>query len=296
VSGKSGTATGAGRRASPGRDAVPARVVEWRDGVSRGMEDDVVGEEPLEIRVNGTPVSVTMRTPGHDAELAAGFLYTEGLVRAERDIARIGGPAGGNLVEVTLADEAPFDPVQLRRHFFASSSCGICGKATIEAVRARHLAPAGDAFRIDPAVLCGLPARLQGAQEVFARTGGLHASALFRSDGEVVAVREDVGRHNTVDKLVGWALCDRRLPLSNTGLLVSGRGGFEIVQKAIAAGIPLVASISAPSSLAVRLAREMRLTLVGFLRGHRFLVYSGEQRVRNDLRPGAGEARMAPLV
>jgi FdhD protein len=269
----------------PARAAVPVRVAEWDGGAVTSADDLVAGEEPLEIRVNGAPVSVTMRTPGHDEELATGFLFTEGLVTCPGDVVRVAmapAAAGGNVVEVTLHERAGFDATQLRRHFFASSSCGICGKATIDAVRARGLRPAGDGFRLEASALCALPGALRQAQAVFASTGGLHGAALFDDRGRLLAVREDVGRHNTVDKLVGWALRHDRLPLSDCGLLVSGRGGFEIVQKAIAAGLPVVASVSAPSSLAVRLAREMDLTLVGFLRGSRFLVYAGEQRIVSD--------------
>jgi FdhD protein len=183
------------------------------------------------------------------------------------------------VIEALLAAGAPFDPSGLQRHFFASSSCGICGKATIAAIRRQLLAPAGGAMRLTADVLCGMPGALHAAQEVFARTGGLHAAALFNEEGTLLAVREDVGRHNAVDKLVGWALVEGRLPLAGSVLLVSGRGGFEIVQKAVAAGVPIVACISAPSSLAVQLAREMHVTLVGFLRGRRFLVYSGNDRI-----------------
>jgi FdhD protein len=264
------------------RAAVAAPVVEWRDGECRPLEDHVAGEEPLEIRVNGVPVSVTMRTPGHDEELAAGFLYTEGLIKGPAELAHV-RPASRssrcNVIEALLAAGAPFDPSGLQRHFFASSSCGICGKATIAAIRRQLLPPAGGAMRLTADVLCGMPGALHAAQEVFARTGGLHAAALFNEEGTLLAVREDVGRHNAVDKLVGWALVEGRLPLAGSVLLVSGRGGFEIVQKAVAAGVPIVACISAPSSLAVQLAREMHVTLVGFLRGRRFLVYSGNDRI-----------------
>lgn len=263
------------------------QVAEWQGGELRRVQDCLVAEEPLEVRVNGRPLTVTMRTPGHDLELAAGFLFTEGLIQRREQIesltneapnGRRASAATGNLVRVKLAG-AGFDRRRMRRNFFQASSCGICGKASIDAIRVRGIrAPAAE-FRIDPEVLCMLPDKLRAAQAVFARTGGLHAAALFDAGGEQIVVREDVGRHNAVDKIVGWALLSGRLPLSECVLLVSGRGGFEIIQKALVAGIPLVASVSAPSSLAVQLARELGLTLVGFLRGKRFLVYSREERL-----------------
>jgi len=182
-----------------------------------------------------------------------------------------------NPVEFELK-EAQFEPGGLQRNFFAASSCGICGKASIDAIRRRDLAPLGRGFRIDPELLCRLPEVLRSKQSVFSRTGGLHAAALFDRTGALLALREDIGRHNAVDKVIGWALLEGRLPLDSHVLMVSGRGGFEIVQKALAAGLPILASVSAPSSLAVKLARELGLTLIGFLRGRRFVVYSGEFR------------------
>jgi FdhD protein len=260
-------------------------VQEWQDGRVRRFQDDLVGEEPLEIRVGKHALSVTMRTPGHDLELAAGFLYTEGLIHRREEIASIdyaeGGKATerGNVVQIELASAASLDLERTRRNFFAVSSCGICGKASIESVRVRDIQRPNPQLRLDPQVLCRLPETLRGAQAIFGRTGGLHAAGLFDTRGELVAQREDVGRHNAVDKVVGWALLEGRLPLSEYVLLVSGRGGFEIIQKAIVGGVPVVASVSAPSGLAVRLAREMGLTLVGFLRGKRFIVYAGEERL-----------------
>lgn len=258
------------------------QVTEWNEGAVRSVQDSLAGEEPLEIRVNGAALSVTMRTPGHDAELAAGFLLTEGMIRSREQIASIHAAASrnsapNNLVEVELAD-AEFDTNLAPRHFFSASSCGICGKASIDAIRRRDLAALQPGFRIDPERLCGLPDALRTHQSVFDRTGGLHAAALFDERGGLVVVREDIGRHNAVDKVIGWALMEGQLPLSRHVMMVSGRGGFEIVQKALAAGIPIVASVSAPSSLAVKLARELGLTLIGFLRGRRFVVYSGEAR------------------
>jgi FdhD protein len=258
------------------------QVLEWDDGTVRSVQDALAAEEPLEIRINGTPLTVTMRTPGHDLELAAGFLLTEGIIETRGQVAGIRAaiPQNGaksNVVEVEL-QESGFDPAGLQRNFFAASSCGICGKASIEAIRNRGLQPPNPEIRFDPEILCRLPETLRAEQAVFSRTGGLHAAALFDATGVLLAVREDIGRHNAVDKVAGWALLDGRLPLSTHIMVVSGRGGFEIVQKALAAGIPILASVSAPSSLAVKLARELGLTLVGFLRGRRFVVYSGPVR------------------
>lgn len=261
------------------------QVWEWQEGKVRRFEDYLVGEEPLEIRVGAHPLTVTMRTPGHDLELAAGFLYTEGLLRRPEEILKLEHAVGaderdhGNVVQVELEDEASLHLERARRNFFAASSCGICGKASIEQVRLRGIPPLDPHLRLDPELLCRLPEALREAQAIFGRTGGLHAAALFDPGGQMVALREDVGRHNAVDKVVGWALLQGKLPLSENVLMVSGRGGFEIIQKATVAGIPVVASVSAPSSLAVQLARELRLTLVGFLRGKRFIVYAGEERL-----------------
>lgn len=260
-------------------------VLEWQDGQVRRFQDYLVGEEPLEIRVGDRPLSVTMRTPGHDLELAAGFLFTEGLIQRREQIVAIDYAKNcketehGNVVQIDLQPGLSLDLDRIQRNFFAASSCGICGKASIDSVRLRGILPPNPDFRLEPEVLCGLPESLRGAQAIFGRTGGLHSAGLFTARGEMVAQREDVGRHNAVDKIVGWALLEGRLPLSESVLMVSGRGGFEIVQKAAVAGLPVVASVSAPSSLAVRLARELRLSLVGFLRGKRFVVYAGEERL-----------------
>jgi len=261
------------------------QVSEWDDGQLCRKDDYLATEEPLEIRIGDQPLSVTMRTPGHDLELAAGFLFTEGLVQSREQIISLQpvvpseGADSGNVVQATLTREATPDLAKMRRHFFASSSCGICGKASIDAVRSRLLTAPNSDFRFDPELLVGLPEVLRSAQDVFRRTGGLHAAALFDSKGALQVLREDIGRHNAVDKVIGWALMIGRVPLTESVLLVSGRGGFEIVQKSIAAGIPIVASVSAPSSLAVQLARELRLTLIGFLRGRRFVIYSGDERI-----------------
>jgi FdhD protein len=258
------------------------QVTEWSDGRLTSIDDSLAAEEPLEIRVGGVAITVTMRTPGHDRELAAGFLLTEGVVEHGGQIARLEAIANAstgksNGIDVELRD-SEFDPAQLQRNFYAASSCGICGKASIDAIRQRGLRPPNRDFRIDPELLCTLPGKLREAQTVFSQTGGLHAAALFDLAGKLLVLREDIGRHNAVDKVVGWALLQGLLPLREQVMLVSGRGGFEIVQKALAAGIPVLASVSAPSSLAVQLARELGLTLVGFLRGRRFVAYSGEAR------------------
>jgi FdhD protein len=267
----------------PPRQSVEiTEVVEWIDGKASRVTDYLAAEEPLEIRVNGAPLSVTMRTPGNDLELAAGFLLTEGIVDGAEQIVDIQAipdkdTGKSNVVDVRTA-RAAYDPATMQRNFFAASSCGVCGKASIEAIRRRGLGRPNAEFRVTPQILCGLSERLRSDQVIFEKTGGLHAAGLFSADGELLEVREDIGRHNAVDKIVGWALQQRRLPLSEHILLVSGRGGFELAQKAIAAGIPVMASVSAPSSLAVKLSREFGLTLIGFLRGSRFVVYSSAER------------------
>jgi len=259
-------------------------------GNTAARADFLAAEEPLGIRVGGAALTMTMRTPGDDVELAAGFLVSEAVVRAPADITGIklcdGTSCGhgdhdglGNIVDVTLAPGVTVAP-GARRNFMTTSACGVCGKASIEdiCVLPRE-ALAADSARFAPAVLATLPERLREAQRVFSRTGGLHAAGLFTAEGELIAVREDVGRHNAVDKAVGWALLDGRLPLAGCALLVSGRASFELVQKAVLAGIPLLAAVSAPSSLAVDLAEEAGLTLVGFLRGPSMNVYTGAHRL-----------------
>ena len=260
-------------------------VAQWTAGTARRLDDELAVEEPLEIRVGGVAVSVTMRTPGDDFELAGGFLFTERIIRSRDEVAGIAyasgpdGQASSNVVDVTLQGGKTVNLARLQRHFYAASSCGVCGKASICAVRVDDIPRPDEALRVDPGVLCRLPDVARTDQQVFDRTGGLHAAALFDATGALLTTREDIGRHNAVDKIVGFALLQGRLPLSAHILFVSGRGAFEIVQKALVSGIPLVASVSAPSSLAVELAREHGLTLVGFLRGQRFVVYSGEERV-----------------
>lgn len=260
------------------------------DGDARSMASDAVAvEEPLEIRVRGRSVAVTMRTPGHDEELAAGFLLTEGVIGSAADISEIAhcqsGEAKqtGNVVNVFLASGVEVDFKKLTRHVFASSSCGLCGKAAIDSVLQTY-PTMNSSLRVSAEVLETLPAKLRGAQTAFDATGGLHAAALFDSTGRMLVAREDVGRHNAVDKVVGWALQQGLVPLAGCVLLVSGRVSYEIVQKALAAGLPMVCAVSAPTSLAVELARESGLTLVGFLRGRTMNLYSGVWRVGGETR------------
>jgi FdhD protein len=269
----------------PPQRVKTTEVVEWNEGRERRIPDDLAAEEPLEIRVGGAALTITMRTPGDDFELAAGFLHAEGIVDRPGDILRISYGRGsdecltGNVVDVVLRQERAVDAHALQRHFVAASSCGICGRASIDAMRARETPRPNTEFRIKPDLLVDLPMVLRSAQRVFGRTGGLHAAGLFEADGTLVVAREDIGRHNAVDKVIGDAFLHGRLPLSERLLLVSGRGGFEIVQKALVAGVPILASVSAPSSLAVQMARDGGLTLIGFLRDQRFVVYSHAQRV-----------------
>ncbi|NBV24858.1 MAG: formate dehydrogenase accessory sulfurtransferase FdhD [Proteobacteria bacterium] len=266
-------------------ELVHAEILRWRSGTQPRREMDALArEEPLEIRVRGQSIAVTMRTPGHDAELAAGFLLTEGLVIRRQEIVEIAhcqqGEAAqlGNTLNVFLAPAVTVDFEQLTRHVFASSSCGLCGKATIESVHQRF-PPVTSTVSVAPEVLLQLPAKLAAQQATFDQTGGLHAAALFTSTGELLVLREDVGRHNAVDKVLGWAFLNGPFPPADHVLLVSGRASFEILQKALAARVPVVAAVSAPSSLAVEFARESRQTLVGFLRGVGMNVYAGGQRV-----------------
>ncbi|CAL9607759.1 formate dehydrogenase accessory sulfurtransferase FdhD [Streptomyces sp. enrichment culture] len=272
-----------------GRVTERRKVIRVRDGAVSTRPDTLVAEEPLEIRLNGKPLAVTMRTPGDDFALAAGFLVSEGVLAEAADLRNIvycaGATADGsntyNVVDVRTAPGVTVPDFTLERNVYTTSSCGLCGKASLDAVRTTARWPIADRppLRIAPELLASLPDRLRAAQRVFDRTGGLHAAALFSADGELIDVREDVGRHNAVDKLVGRALRDGRLPLSRSLLLVSGRASFELAQKAVMAGIPLLAAVSAPSSLAVDLAAETDLTLVGFLRGSSMNVYAGEHRI-----------------
>ena len=269
------------------RNIDVTRVAEWNDGHLRHVDDYLATEEPLNIRVGRYSLGVTMRTPGNDLELAAGFLFTEGIISRREQLLSIKSAetsdsqrtAHKNLVRVRLAPDAKIDKTKTARRFSAGSACGLCGKVAISELRRRGIRRPDAASRFDPGMLCQLPEKLRSAQLIFGRTGGLHAAALFDGNGELLVLREDIGRHNAVDKVIGWALIEGRIPLTGHAVLVSGRGGFEIVQKVLAAGVPLLASVSAPSSLAVQLARELNLTFVGFLRGRRFVVYSGLERL-----------------
>jgi FdhD protein len=250
-------------------------------------------EEPLEIRLGFAgperwttrSLSVTMRTPGHDVELAAGFLFTEGVICSQADIAKIeeSPRPEANIIRVDLMPEVRFHPRLMERNFYTTSSCGVCGKASLEAVAAQgcECLP-HDSLLVSATAIHRLPAALQEVQNVFNQTGGLHAACLFSAEGELIAMREDVGRHNALDKLIGASLLAGKVPLSQSMLLVSGRASFELVQKAIRGGIPLLAAVGAPSSLAVELAREFDMTLLGFVRHQRFNIYSGEWRIRYE--------------
>ncbi|MEV5509984.1 formate dehydrogenase accessory sulfurtransferase FdhD [Streptomyces orinoci] len=273
-----------------GRVTARRRVIRVRNGEVSARPDTLVAEEPLEIRLNGKPLAITMRTPGDDFALAAGFLVSEGVLGRDDELANIVYCAGAtedgsntyNVVDVRLAPGVPVPDISLERNVYTTSSCGLCGKASLDAVRTTARWPLTDGpepMRLAPSLLAALPDRLRAAQRVFDRTGGLHAAALFTRDGQLLDIREDVGRHNAVDKLIGRALQSGSLPLSGTVLLVSGRASFELAQKAVMAGIPVLAAVSAPSSLAVDLAAETGLTLVGFLRGASMNVYAGEERV-----------------
>jgi FdhD protein len=279
--------SGRARRASKTKTRV--RVVE--DGKMRVRPDTLATEEPMEIRlITGgarQTVAVTMRTPGADFELAAGFLYGEGIVKSPDEIAKISYCVDSdldaaqqyNIVNVELRGGREYDLRPLERHFYTTSACGVCGKASLEQLELRGCPVALPGPEVSAETLYSLPEKLREAQGLFDATGGLHAAALFDGEGNLVALREDVGRHNATDKLVGWALLENRLPLSGHIVMVSGRSSFEILQKCLTAGVPFVCAISAPSSLAVDVAREFGMTLVGFLRERRFNVYAGQERV-----------------
>jgi FdhD protein len=267
------------------RRATRQAIVRLQDGASTSRFDHLAAEEPMEVRIDGDAVTVTMRTPGDDFELAAGLCLAEGLV-TPGDIAAIRYCAGVderghqtfNVVDVQTRTRRPLDPAR-RRRLATTSACGLCGTSSIDALRRDVADVAGDPVRVSAAALAALPDRLREAQTVFDRTGGLHAAGLFTGDGSLVCAREDVGRHNAVDKVLGWAAMGGALPLSGHVLVVSGRVAFEIVQKALVAGVPVVAAVSAPTSLAVALAGEAGMTLAGFVRGGTMNVYSGAHRV-----------------
>jgi len=268
---------------------IRVRVVE--DGQTRVRPDALATEEPMEIRVisggSRQTVAVTMRTPGADFELAAGFLYGEGIVSSPEDIKKISycvdpdvdAEQQYNIVNVELRAGRKYDPRPLERHFYTTSACGVCGKASLEQLELRGCPVIPPGPEIAAEKIYSLPEKLREAQGLFEATGGLHAAALFDAEGDLLALREDVGRHNATDKLVGWALLEGRLPLGDHAVMVSGRSSFEILQKCLTAGVPIVCAISAPSSLAVDVARRFNITLVGFLRGNRFNVYSAPERV-----------------
>ena len=272
-----------------GRVTARRRASHLADGTVTERPETLVVEEPLEIRVNGSPVTVTMRTPGSDVELAQGFLLTEGVIARRDDVLTVQYCRGAetadgtntyNVLDVTLHPDVPPPDTDVTRNFYTTSSCGVCGKASLEAVRlSSRYSPGDDPTSVATATLTAMPAQLRSAQKVFASTGGLHAAALFTTDGTLLAVREDIGRHNAVDKVIGWALETGHVPLGGTVLLVSGRASFELTQKAVMAGIPVLAAVSAPSSLAVDLAGQSGLTLVAFLRGDSMNVYSRADRI-----------------
>ena len=272
-----------------GRVTSRRRASHLADGTVTERPETLVVEDPLEIRVNGSPVTVTMRTPGSDVELAQGFLLTEGVIARREDVLTVQYCRGAetedgtntyNVLDVTLHPDVPPPDTDVTRNFYTTSSCGVCGKASLEAVRlSSRYSPGDDPTAVSAATLTSMPAQLRSAQKLFASTGGLHAAALFTTDGALLAVREDVGRHNAVDKVIGWALEAGHVPLSGTVLLVSGRASFELTQKAVMSGIPVLAAVSAPSSLAVDLASQSGLTLVAFLRGDSMNVYSRADRI-----------------
>ncbi|GAA4940022.1 FdhD protein [Actinomycetospora succinea] len=280
-----------------GRVTVKRPVLRIVDGETRRRPDSLAAEEPLEIRVGGRPLAVTMRTPGHDVELAHGFLLTEGVIGDREDVSTARycdsvddhGRNTYNVLDVALAPGVAPPDESVERRFYTTSSCGVCGKASLDAVRTKtRYAPGDDPVTLTPDLLSSLPDALREAQAVFDSTGGLHAAGLFRADGTLVVAREDVGRHNAVDKVLGYALLGGGIPATGSILMVSGRASFELTQKAVMAGVPVLAAVSAPSSLAVEMARESGMTLVGFLRGRSMNVYAGTQRIVTEDAPLVG--------
>jgi FdhD protein len=272
-----------------GRVTTRCRAQHLTAETSVARPETLAVEEPLEIRLNSAPLSVTMRTPGSDVELAQGFLLTEGIVTQRDDVQAVRycrGAAGPdetntyNVLDVTLAQDVPMPDVDVTRNFYTTSSCGVCGKASLDAVRLiSRYSPGDQPARVAAQTLTALPGKLRAAQKVFSSTGGLHGAALFDLDGTMLVVREDIGRHNAVDKVIGWALENDLIPLSDAMLLVSGRASFELTQKCVMVGVPVLAAVSAPSSLAVELAAQSGVTLVAFLRGDSMNVYSRADRV-----------------
>jgi len=265
------------------RETSPVEVLRHQLGRDSVRRPDVVArEEPLEIRIRGKSIAVTMRTPGYDAELAAGFLLSEGLIKERSDVVEIAlcleTESPGNILNVFLSPKVEVDFGRLTRHVFASSSCGLCGKASIEAVH-QHFPPVSSKMVVSAELIASLPQKMRQAQPAFAQTGGLHAAAIFDDKGNLLVLREDVGRHNAVDKVLGHAFLNNLLPLNAHILLVSGRTSFEILQKALSASIPVIAAVSAPSSLAVEFAAASGQTLIGFLRGDSMNIYAGAARV-----------------
>ena len=262
-------------------------IAKMRGNLRESVDDRVAIEEPLEIRlgyeVDGerqtSSVSITMRTPGHDEDLATGFLVSESIIRSTDDVAIVKPCKGDNTIRVELEAGVDVDLERLERHFYTTSSCGVCGKASLEALSAVGIQALTDNTQFARNSLIRLPEQLRNAQAAFEETGGLHAAAAFDPYGELLIVREDIGRHNAVDKVIGALFADGRLPATQLGLMVSGRASFELMQKTLVAGMPMLAAISAPSSLAVALAREFNVTLVGFLRGDTFNIYAGEERI-----------------
>jgi FdhD protein len=271
-----------------GRVTVRRPVLRLSEDGSRRRQDALAAEEPLELRVGGKALAVTMRTPGHDVELAHGFLLTEGVIGAAADVSTArycdsvddNGRNTYNVLDVALAPGVEPPDTGVERNFYTTSSCGVCGKAALDAVKLKtRFSPAADECRVVPETLVTFPDKLREQQRVFESTGGLHAAGIFTATGDLLVVREDVGRHNAVDKATGWALLNGKVPLGGSVLMVSGRASFELVQKAAMAGIPVLAAVSAPSSLAVELADEQGITLIGFLRGTSMNVYTHSERI-----------------